>query len=472
MKKSKNNKKHLFGVILAGGSGTRLWPISRELYPKQLLKLTGNKTMIQQTYIRLKKFIPLENIYIVTAESFTNDIYFQLKGLGLNRKNIIREPFQKNTAAAIALASKIIFERNKEAILLISPSDHIIGSDSDFIKAAKKSFEIAKDGFLLTFGIIPAHPSSEFGYIGADRKKTYKGAFKVKKFVEKPTPKRAKKLIQEKYFLNSGIFIWKAEAILAEIKKFLPKIYRAAELYSRNFNEFLKIFRSLESISIDKGVLEKSKKILVLPAKFQWQDIGSWKSLHQLLPKDTNLNILNEYVISENCSECFIQGTKKRIVVGIGLKNLIVVDTEDAVLVSHKNHTHQVKNLVEKIRKNNLAQYLQHPTVYRPWGYFTVLKEGKNFKVKKVLVEPKQKLSLQLHRKRAEHWTVLSGKAKVIIENKTFNLGPHQSIDIPIKTKHRLENPSSKSLEIIEIQSGNYLKEDDIIRFEDKYGRK
>lgn len=365
----KKNKKHLFGVILAGGSGTRLWPLSRELYPKQLLKLIGNKTLIQQTFLRLKKIIPFKNIYIITNENLAEDIYLQLKNLGTTKENIIKEPFQKNTAAAIALATEIIFRKDNKAKILVSPADHFIKPDSKFIKAAKTAFKIAKDNFLITFGIVPSYPSQEYGYI---KNKDYK----VEKFVEKPDVRRAEKLIKQGAYWNSGIFVWRAETILEEIKNFLPDVYKAVSAYFRDFDEFLKLYRSLESVSIDRGILEKADNMAVLPAKFDWQDIGSWKVLYELLPKDSDQNVLNEHAISEDCSNCLIQGTKKRVVVALGLEGLIVVDTEDAVLVAQKNHSHKIKSSLEKMRQNNFNQHLQHPTSYRPWGRYTVLEGG------------------------------------------------------------------------------------------------
>ena len=471
----KDNQKHLFGVILAGGSGTRLWPLSRELYPKQLLKLIGDKTLIQQTFLRLSKIISLKNIYIITNENSAENIYFQLKDLGAIKENIIKEPFQKNTAPAIALVTEIIFRKDGKAEILVSSSDHFIKSDLEFIKMAKTAFKIAEGDFLVTFGIIPNYPSQEYGYIKRKSKiknqKSKINVYGVEKFIEKPDVKQAEKLIKQGAYWNSGIFVWRAKTILDGIKIFLPEVYKTVETYFQNPNEFLKLFRSLESISIDKGVLEKSDNVAVLPAKFDWQDIGSWKALYEILPKDSNQNVLNEHAISEDCSNCLIQGTKKRIVVALGLEGLIVVDTEDAVLVAHKNHSHKIKNSLEKMRQNNFNQHLQHPTAYRPWGYYTVLEEGENFKVKKIVVEPGQKLSLQSHKKRAEHWIVLKGNAKVELNGKIFNLKHHQSIDIPIGAEHCLENITRKLLEIIEVQSGDYLKEDDIVRFNDKYGR-
>jgi len=459
--------KNLYGVILAGGSGTRLWPISRELYPKQLLKLFGNKTLIQQTFSRLKKLIPPKKIYIITNKSFEEDIYLQLKRLGMIKENILVEPAQRNTAPAIALASKKIFNKDKSAIILTCPADHLIKPDKEFIRAVKIAFPVAQKNFLVTFGIAPTHPSSEYGYIKTKSKiKKQKSkiiGYQIEKFIEKPDKEEAEDLIKKGGLWNSGIFIWKAKIILQEIRKNLPEVYKAIESQS---------YLSLQPVSIDKGILEHSKKIRAIPANFQWQDIGSWKSLYQLLPKDASQNVLNEKVLESGCQNCLIYGSQKRIVAAIGLEDLIVVDTEDAVLVSHKEKTHEVKELLERMKKNNFPQYLQHPTIYRPWGSFTVIEEGKNFKVKKVVIKPKEKLSLQFHKQRSEHWVVLKGLAKVELNDKIFYLKPHQSIDIPVEAKHRLINPGRENLEIIEIQNGEYLGEDDIIRFEDKYNRK
>ena len=458
--------KNLYSVILAGGSGTRLWPISRELYPKQLLKLFGNKTLIQQTFSRLKKIIPPEKIYIVTTENFAEDIIIQLQKFSFAKENIIIEPYQKGTAPAIALAMKKILDIDKSAISLVCPVDHLIGTDAKFFNSVKIAFIATQNNSLVVFGVSPDNPTSEYGYIKTKKNKIEKDeSYEVEKFIEKPPKEEAERLIKEGCLWNSGIFVWKNKTILNEIKKYLPQVYQNADIKSPES------YSLIDAVSIEKGVLEHSKKIKAVSAQFKWQDIGSWKTLHKLLPKNFDGNVLNENVFDLNCQNCLIYGVEKRVVAAIGLNDLIVIDTEDAILITHRDQTDSIKPTLEAMKSKNLKQCLAHPTVYRPWGSFTVIEEGLNYKVKKISVKPKQKLSLQFHYKRAEHWVVVRGKARVELEGKIFYLTPHQSVDIPVTSKHRLENNDKEVLEIIEIQTGSYLGEDDIVRVEDMYSR-
>ncbi|KKR89144.1 MAG: Mannose-1-phosphate guanylyltransferase/mannose-6-phosphate isomerase [Candidatus Wolfebacteria bacterium GW2011_GWA1_44_24] len=461
-KQNESAIKNLYGVILGGGSGARLWPVSRKFYPKQLLKLFGDKTLIQQTFLRLKKIIKPSKIYVVTNAPLADDIYIQLKEFGFKKENFIIESAQKSTAPAIALAASRVFKENRKAIMAVCPADHLIKPDKKFIETIKESLKPAKEGFLVVFGIKPVGPSAEYGYLKTDRKSKSK-IQTVEKFTEKPDEKTAERFIKEGYFWNSGIFVWKAEVFLKEVKKHLPKVYRALK--------FPGFYKSIDSISVDSGVLEKSKKIKAISANFKWQDVGSWKSLYGLLPKDSNQNVIGENIFGVDCQKCLIYGTQRRIVAAVGLKDLIVVDTEDAVLVAHREKSGEIKNILEQIKANNLSQYFEHPTVHRPWGFFTVIEEGEKFKVKKVSVKPKEKLSLQYHNKRSEHWVVLRGTAKILLDGKVFFLETHQSFDIPVGGKHQLENPGDEPLELIETQSGDYLGEDDIVRINDKYGR-
>jgi len=459
-------------LILAGGLGTRLWPLSRVLYPKQLLNLLGKKTLAQQTFLRIKKVIPVKDIYIVTSQNLAEDIFLQLKGCGLVKENIILEPAQKNTAPAIAFASKKIFELDKSAAILVCPVDHHIKPEKKFIKAVNTAFKEAENNSLVIFGVIPKNPSSEYGYLkiepkGKNLKKPIFSPYhiyNIEKFIEKPNPEEAAEFIKEGYLWNSGMFVWKSSTILKEIKKYLPKVFQSLSSFGD--------YNSLDSISIDKGVLEFSKNVKAIPVDFQWNDIGSWKSLYQLLPKKSeNKNVLTENAFELGCRNCLIQGNPKRVVGAIGLENVIIVDTEDAVLVSHVDKTHEVKSLLEKIKASNSNQFLQHPTVNRPWGYFTVLEEGTNFKIKKLIVKPGEALSMQYHQKRAEHWVVVKGSAKVKIDDDIRFLKAQQSIDIPVGSKHQLVNFGQEDLEIIEVQNGAYLGEDDIFRIKDRYER-
>lgn len=469
MKKQLNNK-HQYAVILAGGSGTRLWPISREMYPKQLLALTGNRTLIQETFARIEKIVPRENIYIVTSKQFSADILIQLKKLGFSRDKLITEVAQKNTAPAVVLASEVIYEKDKRALVLVCPADHLITNDRLFKKSVIDAFARAVNGKLITFGIVPDGPSVEYGYIKPKGKINYGAATPVERFVEKPPREIAERYINEGYLWNAGIFVWSVKTFREEIKKYLPKVVRALSFKNTSNEKFVEYFSALAPVSIDVGLLEKSKKVEVIKVKFTWRDIGSWKSLYELLKKDASGNVFNEDALAFDCENSLVYGNSKRATVAIGIRDTIVVDTEDAVLVVHKDETHKIKNAYAALKENNKSQYREHKTVFRPWGSYTILEEGVGYRVKKIVVNPYERLSLQMHYKRAEHWVVIRGTAKATVGD-TLYCDEHQTIDIPIEAVHRLENPTDDILEIIEVQSGVYLGEDDIVRFEDSYGR-
>lgn len=465
------NNSHHYAVILAGGSGTRLWPISRELYPKQLLALTGNKTLIQETFTRLEKIIPKENIYIVTSNQFVTDILLQLKSYGFTREKLIIEASQKNTAPAVALAAEFIYKKYKNALMLVCPADHLITNGREFKKSVIDAFTRAEDGKLLTLGIVPDGPSTEYGYIKPKGKIIFGVPVPVECFVEKPPREIAEIYIKEGYLWNAGIFVWRAAVLRAEVKKYLPEVSHALSFMWKNKEKFVEHFSVLDPVSIDVGLLEKSKKVEVIKVKFGWDDIGSWKSLYEFSEKDIKGNVLNEHSLTIDCENSLVYGSPKRATVAIGINDIVVVDTEDAVLVVHKEETHKIKNAYLALKEHNKMQYREHKTVIRPWGSYTVLEEGPGYKVKKITVNPHERLSLQLHHKRSEHWVVIQGTAKATVGDNTLLYEMHQTVDIPVETLHRLENPTNEVLEVIEVQSGSYLGEDDIVRFDDMYER-
>lgn len=478
--------KNLYAVILAGGSGTRFWPLSRELYPKQLLKLIGDETMIQRTLRCAEKAAPPQNIYVVTHRRQADAVRMQSAAVvSMPPDHLITEPQAKNTAAAIGLAAITLIRKDPEAIMVVMPADHVIKKSAHFTKAVRAGVRLARAGWLVTFGVKPLRPETGYGYIKAgtgcqmpDAGEKMK-AYEVERFVEKPDPATAKRYWRSgRYYWNSGIFIWKASIILAAIKEHQPKLYRGliaiqnALGTSEEEKVIERVYDHLDTVSIDYGVLERlHKNLAVMPVEMGWSDVGSWTAIEQISPTDSVGNVTVGNVIDLDSRRSILYADK-RLVATIGLEDLVVVDTEDATLVCHKNRVQDVRRVVETLRQRNAEEHLTHRTVWRPWGSFTVLENGDRYKIKRIVVNPKARLSLQLHHRRSEHWVVVTGAARVTCGERVYGLGLNESTYIPVKTKHRLENPGTVPLQIIEVQNGDYLGEDDIVRFQDDYGRK
>lgn len=461
----------MYGIILAGGSGSRLWPLSRELCPKQLLKLDGENSLLQSTFKRLCRFIDPENIISITNIKHANDVKFQLSKVCGNSV-VLSEPIAKNTAPAIA-ASIEYFKQMKDEneVVIIVPSDHLIKDLEKFENTVKTGLKAAEEGKIVTFGIQPTYPETGYGYIKT--KSENDGIFDVDCFVEKPDLKTAQKyLLEGNYFWNSGIFMAKVSTLLKEFAYYQKEIFE--NLSKLNYKESITIkygvFEDMPSISFDYAIMEKSNKIVLCKLQSDWSDLGSWQSLYDVTEKDSNGNVLEGNAIVEDVKNSFIY-TDKKIVAAIGLENVILVNTEDAVLACKADYSQQVKNVFEKLKKDDDKAHLIHKTVFRPWGWYTCLADGEGYLTKVICVSPKQKLSIQSHNHRSEHWVVLEGHAKVVLNDKDYLLEAGQSIDIPVQAKHSLQNPYEEELKIIEVQKGDYISEDDIIRYEDIYGR-
>lgn len=461
----------MFGIILAGGSGSRLWPLSRELYPKQLLNINADKSLLQSTFGRLQGFMPEENIISITNIKHTSNVKLQLENLSKN-VTVLSEPLAKNTAPAIAVATKFIQSKEEDPVILVVPSDHLIENNAKFYETVKKGEKLAQQGYIVTFGIEPDYPETGYGYINILKTPILDG-FKVKEFVEKPNVKTAQKYIEAKtYFWNSGIFMFKASTMIEEIKNLAPDISKVIEKFdfSSSDNIEYNLFDKMPSISIDYAIMEKSDKIALVKLESDWNDLGSWQSIYDVSKKDKNKNVLIGHVIDEDSKNSLVYASSK-LVATVGLDDIVLVETEDAILACKKDRTQDVKKIFDTLKKQNDDTHLVHKTVYRPWGFYTVLTQGKGFLSKIIHVNSKQQLSVQSHNHRSEHWVVLSGTAKVILDEKEHILPTGNSIDIPLKAIHSLQNPYDEDLEIIEVQLGELLLEDDIIRYEDIYGR-
>lgn len=455
----------MFGVILAGGSGSRLWPLSRELYPKQLLNLCAEKSLLQSTFEMLNKFIPASEIISVTNSKHQANVKMQLGDL-CESPVILAEPISKNTAPAIAICVKYILETSdKDETILVVPSDLLIKENEKFKQTVISAQKYVDEGKIVTFGIKPTYPETGFGYIHSVDNK-------VTKFTEKPDNETVLTYLKdENYYWNSGIFMFKVSTIMKELETHCPDIMNILQNIKCSDNKIsFTEFDKMPNISIDYALMEKSDNIAMVELQSDWKDLGSWKSIYEVSPKDENNNVFVGHVLDKDSKNSFVYSSSK-LVATIGLEDTIVIETEDAILACKKDKTQEVKQIYETLKQQHDGTQKVHKTVYRPWGFYTVIAEGKGFQTKIIHVNVGQKLSVQSHNHRSEHWVVLSGMAKVVLEGKDHILSPGHSVDIPIKAIHSLQNPFEEDLEIIEVQKGDILSEDDIIRYEDMYGR-
>ncbi|MDO8662440.1 MAG: mannose-1-phosphate guanylyltransferase/mannose-6-phosphate isomerase [Candidatus Omnitrophota bacterium] len=466
-----------YAVILAGGVGSRFWPFSRELEPKQFMKIIGQESLLQSLIKRLRGLVIPKNTYIITNNIYFYELLSQIKGYGIPEENIILEPQGKNTAPAIGVCARLISLKDKHAVLVVLPADHYIKNLPDFRKAIKAAIAAAKDNLLVTIGIKPAKPSTAYGYIKIKNKKVEVKEkkstkyYQVNKFLEKPSLVKAKAYLKDKrYYWNSGMFIWKASVFLEEVSKYLPGLYRQlASVKSKD--DINRIWPRLKPISVDYGIMERSKRIALIPASFYWTDLGSWDALAEVFPKDSKGNVLQGDTFNLGSRGICVFSKGNRLISTIGVKDIVIADTPDALLVCGRDKTQEVKNLVRALKNSNRKEHLAHLTERRPWGSFTILQESFGFKIKLIEITAHKRLSLQRHKKRAEHWVVVSGQAKVTTGNKTKTINSNESIFIPRGIKHRLQNPLGIPLKIVEVQTGNYLAEDDIERFADDFKR-
>ena len=462
-------------VILSGGSGTRLWPLSRTFFPKQFINLVNDTTLFQDTIMRLPKEVSEPLIICNEAHRFI--VAEQLRQIESGNIGIILEPVGKNTAPAIAIAAMKLLNDNKDPILLVLSSDHLIKNNQKFHRSIMIAKEIAEQKKLVAIGVEPSAAETGYGYIEIDNSNTSE-YYNITSFTEKPNQKNAKKYLDSgNYLWNSGIFLFRASVYLRELEKFEPEIYTACKKSSKSVNidsDFVRLdnihFRKCPSKSIDYAVMEKTNDAVVVPFNGVWSDIGSWDTLWKAKPKDTNNNVIEGDVILDKVSNSYVYSSN-RLVSATNLSDLIIIDTQDALLVSSKKNSQNINNIVEKLKIDSRVEKDDNRKVYRPWGYFDSIDYGEGFQVKRLYINPGAKLSLQKHQKRAEHWVVVKGIALVTCGENIYKLTENQSTYIPKGEIHRLENCEKNPLEIIEIQTGNYLGEDDIIRLEDDYER-
>jgi mannose-1-phosphate guanylyltransferase/mannose-6-phosphate isomerase len=469
----------IYPVILSGGAGTRLWPLSRAVMPKQLLPLVTDKTMLQETALRVRGWPEVMAPLVVCGNEHRFLVAEQLRDVGITPHAILLEPAGRNTAPAVAAAAAFLQAQDPDAVMLVLPADHVIENGDAFRVAVERACKLALDGALVTFGIVPGAPETGYGYIrrgaplpGSD------DCYRIERFVEKPDRGTAEGFVADGgYYWNSGMFMFRAERFLAEIDHHAPQIATAVQGAVRDAYrdlDFCRLdeaaFAASPSDSIDYAVMEHTRDGVVVASDIGWSDVGSWAALADVQAKDANGNVQRGDVYLDNTSNTLVRA-ESRIVAVIGVQDLVVVETNDAVLVAHKDQVQRVKNIVDHLKGQARTEHLHHTRVYRPWGYYEGIDAGERFQVKRITVKPGEKLSLQMHHHRAEHWIVVSGTARVTCGDKSILLAENESTYIPLGTTHRLENPGKLPLHLIEVQSGSYLGEDDIVRFEDIYQR-
>lgn len=456
-------------IILAGGGGSRLFPLSRTRFPKQFLKLNGDKSLLAQTIERFSELVKPLDMVIVTNQEYVHNVKTELIASNAQEAHILLEPVARNTAPAIALAARYCVDRlgcRLDEVMVVTPSDHIIQSVAMFTTNLRQALGAAKMNKIVTLGVKPDSPETGYGYIQVG--KPFGSGFNVDSFHEKPDRATAEDyLANGSYYWNSGMLVFTVGCFMDELRVYQPEIYALTDSHLDTMTEN---FAEMPNISIDYAVVEKSRQVVMLPLTTDWSDIGSWDAIYNVLDKDADGNALQGDCMPIDCSNTLILG-HSRLIAGIGLEDLLVVETDDVIVVAKKGESQKVKDLVSELTAKGRVEADEHTTVYRPWGQYTVLCSGLGYKMKKIIVNPGQVLSLQMHYHRSEHWIVIGGTAKVTIGETEQMVHENESVFVPQTANHRLENPGKLPLEIFEVQNGSYLGEDDIVRFEDMYGR-